>query len=43
MIEMLIRLCSCHVQADLRTGQSHFSFNHEGGQHMILVKVCFLM
>ena len=29
---------SCHdVQADLHTCQSQFSFDHEGGQHVISV------
>ena len=37
MTEMLIRLCSCHVQADLRICQKQVSFDHEGKQHMISV------
>ena len=47
MIEMLIRLCSCHVQADLRICQSGFSFYYEDGKQVISVphtiKVCFVM
>ena len=37
MIEMLIRLSSCHVLADLYIYQSQFSFEHESGQHVISV------